>query len=183
MKEDKLPLDDSVLEDAHSHYLNVVNEKFEEKLKTLLDPQKFKELKSELNATLKKDYEARAKYNNEKSEHRCKELLNKFFNGYRFPELDNTENVTASLVQEKYEEYRKGIKEYLDRTKAPKKCKLSHNADIYFIERVPKFLFDFFDKLVERIKKVYSEENLKLKVVSKQAQEQSDRVRATMKQQ
>ena len=125
MKEDKLPLDDNVLEETHAHYMNVVNEKFDEKLKSLLDPQKAKELKAELNAALRKDYEARAKYNSEKSESRCKELLNKFFNYYRFPELDNVENVTASLVQEKYEEYRKGIKEYLDRTKAPKKCRIS----------------------------------------------------------
>ena len=51
------------------------------------------------------------------------------------------------------------------------------------MERVPKFLFDFFDKLVEKIKKVYSEENFKIKVVSKQAQEQADRIRSTMKQQ
>jgi hypothetical protein len=63
-----------------------------------------------LNATLKKDFDSRVKYNNEKSENKCKEMLNKFFNGYKFPEVDNADSITASLVQEKYEEYRKGIK-------------------------------------------------------------------------
>lgn len=52
-----------------------------------------------------------------------------------------------------------------------------------YIDKVPPFLFDFFDKLIERIRKIYSEENMKAKVVSKQAQEQADRIRATMKQQ
>lgn len=39
----------------------------------------------ELNSMIKKEYEAKVKYNSEKSEMKCKEMLNKFFNAYRFP--------------------------------------------------------------------------------------------------
>jgi 5'-3' exonuclease len=64
----------------------------------------------ELNTTIKKEFEAKIKYNSKKSEMKCEEMINKCFNSYRFPEIDSVDAVTASLVQEKYEEFRKGIK-------------------------------------------------------------------------
>lgn len=44
-------------------------------------------------------------------------------------------------------------------------------------------MFDEFDKLVEKIKRLYTDENTRIKVTAKQAQEQADRIKATMKQQ
>ena len=51
--------------------------------------------------------------NQEKSEAKCKELWDRFIKGFKMLEIDSMDSITASLVREKQEEFRKSIREFL----------------------------------------------------------------------
>ncbi|KAM3144212.1 hypothetical protein pb186bvf_003674 [Paramecium bursaria] len=169
----KPPYEDEELIQAQQKVGQYIFEKLEQKSNVILDPQKLNQMKLELSELMQLDLKNRLEINRDQTTSVSNQLLGKFFNSYQIPVLQNVDGIKQSLISEKYQEYGRFYKYYVENAKGSNKYR-------HIAEKVPSFLFDFFDKLIQQIQKVYNEENNQTKKFLVQAREGEERLRKTI---
>lgn len=68
------------------------------------------------------------------------------------PVLENIDSIKPSLVVEKFQEYSRFFNYYVNEVKGSGKYK-------HIAEKVPSFFFNYFEKLIQQVQRVYVEDN------------------------
>ena len=98
-------------------------------------------MKIELQEMMSVDLTMRLEVNKEQSTAVANQLLTKFFNSFQVPVLENVEGIKPSLLVEKFQEYGRFFKYFVENVRGGSKYK-------HVAEKVPSFLFSFFEKLI-----------------------------------
>jgi hypothetical protein len=102
------------------------------------------------------DLQDRLKENAKLSELTCNKSMLKLFEEIGLPDIKSPEMIGSGLIEDKKQEFSKKYLEYLEANRAPAKY-------IVFTKKFPTLIFDYFGKLIARIKGVYTDEINKLK--------------------
>eukprot|EP00828_Plagiopyla_frontata_P010791 TRINITY_DN1584_c0_g1_i9.p1 TRINITY_DN1584_c0_g1~~TRINITY_DN1584_c0_g1_i9.p1 ORF type:complete len:496 (+),score=111.14 TRINITY_DN1584_c0_g1_i9:138-1625(+) len=135
---------------------------------------KLLELKSELDSKMQKEFESKSSINKIKSDQQANSYLSKFFNGVN-AQISSTDAVKNTLLKEKLEEYTRFSMQYFKHAKGPKKYKV-------FAQKIPPFIYKFFDLLFQNIIQIQSEEHEQTKLYLQQAREGEASLRNQLKQ-
>ena len=126
---------------------------------------------------MEKDFCDKLQYNDESSQDLCKKLINEFFNSFQFPSIANLDDIKESLIKDQRADFIRFYENYKNFARGPHKCKfflcfyqnLHLTIDDLFADCMPNFLFDYFEKYLENLRRVQADEVNQIKVYLTQA--------------
>ncbi|CAK55991.1 unnamed protein product (macronuclear) [Paramecium tetraurelia] len=169
----KPPFEDEELIQLQKQIEAEIFQRLEQKSKEIIDNSKINSMKKELHEMMSQDLQTRLEINKEQSTTVANQILQKFFNTFQIPVLENVDSIKPSLLVDQFQVYSRFFKYYMETVKGHQKYK-------HFSEKVPSFLFSHFEKLILSVQKVYIEENNQTKKYLVQAREGEERLRKTI---